>query len=174
MVDGQQRLAGGERQRLGGGETDHEAADQARSGRGGYCVDFGEAEAGLAEGCCYHAVEGLDVSAGGDFGHDAAENGVVLDLRQDHVRTDLALAVGAALDHGGRGLVTAGLDPEDDHRRLASPAAGRYSAAALTPRMMALQSAGTRALRIGTRGSPLALAQATEARRGLARAGGAA
>ena len=43
VVDGEQRLAGDERQRLGGGQPDQHAADQPRTGGRGDAVEIGEA-----------------------------------------------------------------------------------------------------------------------------------
>ena len=43
VVDGEQRLAGDERQRLGRGQPDQDAADQPRTGGRGDAVEIGEA-----------------------------------------------------------------------------------------------------------------------------------
>jgi len=52
--------------------------------------------------------------AGGDLRHDAAEGGMVGDLRQHHIGQNSATAVGAAFDDRRGGLVAAGLDAEDN------------------------------------------------------------
>jgi hypothetical protein len=47
MVDRDQRLARGKRQRFGRHQPDHDTADQPRPGRRGDRIDLGERHAGL-------------------------------------------------------------------------------------------------------------------------------
>ena len=88
MIDRKQRLAGGERDRLGRGQADEDAADEAGAGGRGDRVDVGEAEARLAKRRGDDAVERLDMGARGDLGDDPAEGGMVGDLREHDVGQD--------------------------------------------------------------------------------------
>ena len=56
------------------------------------------------------------MGAGGDFRHDAAELGMLADLRKDDIRQDAALSVRGPLHHGGGRFVAGRFDAEDDHR----------------------------------------------------------
>ena len=47
-----------------------------------------------------------------DLRHDAAIGRMIVDLRQDDIGQDAALAVGVAAHHRGRGLVAGGFDAE--------------------------------------------------------------
>ena len=80
VVDGDQRLARGGGDRLGGHQPDDQAADQAGTGGGGDGVDVGEVDARIGKGRLDDAVQRLDMGARGDLGHDAAEGGMLLDL----------------------------------------------------------------------------------------------
>ena len=116
MVDRHQRLAGDQRDRLGGGQPHDHAADQAGPGGGGDAVEIGEAHARLLHRLRDDQVERLDVGARGDLRHHAAERRVLLDLRQHDVGADAAGPGHRPLDHRRRGLVAGRLDAEHDHR----------------------------------------------------------
>ena len=60
------------------------------------------------------------MGARGDLRHHAAEAGVLVGLRAHDIGQDFAAAVALALDHGGRGLVAGGLDPQYQHRLVVS------------------------------------------------------
>src|SRR5581483_7209544 len=96
-------------------QPDDDAADQAGSGRGGDGVEVGESDLRITQGSSDDAVERLDMGAGSDLRHHAAEGGMIGNLREDDVGEDPAAAVRPPLDHRGRGLVAARLDAEDDH-----------------------------------------------------------
>ena len=116
VVDGHQRLAGDERDRLRGGEPDEDAADQARAGRGGDAVELGErCNPALRKRPGNQAVDHLHMGARRDFRHHAAIAGMLGDLAQHLVGQDLAPSIEAARHHGGGGLVAGRLDPENTH-----------------------------------------------------------
>ena len=115
VVDRHQRLVVDQRNRLGGGEADDHAADQARAGGGGDAVDLVERLAGLHHRLGDDAIERLDMGARGDLRHHAAERRMLADLRQHDIGQDLARPVARALDHRGGGLVACRLDSEYKH-----------------------------------------------------------
>ncbi len=162
MIDGDQRLVVRKRNGLRRRQPDDDAADQARTGGGGNAVEAREGDLRLVHRLGDDVIERLDMGAGGDLGHHAAEFGVLADLRQHDIGQDLAAPVRGPADHGRGGLVAGCLDAEDDHRCIICP----------------LQWPNLRPqrplLRIGSRGSPLALAQAREVRSRLAKACGLA
>ena len=214
VIDRDQRLLRHQRDRLGGGEPDDHAADQAGPGGGRDAVELAKVHAGFGHRLGDDQVERLDMGARGDLRHHAAEGGVRVDLREHHVGADDARPGVGPLDHRRRGLVAGRLDAEHNHSRLASPSRRarvcslslreREPAVPVAPeigsrqRRLALsffrrgaarsaaqrrgsgvalrgdgvQSSGSRSaalLRIGTRGSPLALVQAREVRARLGR-----
>ena len=116
MVDRHERLGGGERQRLAGGEPDDDAADQAGPGGGRDAVEIGEFHLRLGERPRDDRVDDLDMGARGDLRHHAAEGGMFGDLAQHLVRQDFAAAVRPAADHGRRRLVAGRLDSQNAHR----------------------------------------------------------
>ncbi len=116
MIDSDERLLVGERDGLGGGESDNDAADQAGPGGGSDAVERGEGRLRLLHRFGYDAVERFDMGAGGNLRHHAAKLGMLADLRQYDVGQNPPLAVGAALDHGGRRFIACGFDAENNHR----------------------------------------------------------
>ena len=173
-----------ERDRLGGGEPDDHAADQAGSGGGGDPVERSKIALGLRHRLRDQKVEHLDMGAGGDFRHHAAKGGVLVGLRQNDIRQNAPAPGRIALDDRGRGLVAGRFDAQHDHR-LAFPAGTRpYGGSRTGPLrqrpgvalrgLMAQSGSSAHLLRIGTRGSPLALAQAHTVRDRLAAAHGCA
>src|SRR6185437_3479411 len=115
MIDRNQRLALYQRNRFRGGQPDDHAADQPGAGSGGDAIDHVVATIGLAHGLADDEVEHLDMGAGGNLWHHAAESGMLADLRQYDIGQDLAASVVGTLDHSGRSLVTGRLDAENDH-----------------------------------------------------------
>jgi len=77
-----------------------------------------ETAAAVVERGLDHLVERLDMGARGDLRHHPAEGLVLLELRQDHVRADRAVAALVAFDHGRRRLVASRLDSEYKHRKI--------------------------------------------------------
>ena len=115
MVDRDQRLVVDQRDRLGGGEADDHAADQAGTGRGGDAVDLAEGLAGLGHRLADDAVQRLDMGARGDLRHHAAERRHARRSATARCWTGSCPAVAAALDHRGGGLVAGRLDAEYKH-----------------------------------------------------------
>ena len=117
MVDRDQRLVVHQRDCFGRGQPDDHAADQAGSGGRGDAVEGGERHLRLAHRLCDDGIERLDMGAGGDFRHDAAEFGMFADLRQDDIGQDAAAPPSRSpLDHGGGRFVAGRFDAENDHR----------------------------------------------------------
>ena len=73
MIDCDQRLVVGQRDRLCGSQPDDDAADQARSGGGGDAVEGAEGHLRLGHGLGDDVIERFDMGAGGDLRHHAAE-----------------------------------------------------------------------------------------------------
>ena len=122
-------------------------------------------------------IERLDVGAGGDFRHHAAERGMFADLRKNNVRQNAALSVHISLHHGGGRFVAGGFDAEDDHRCIyglvvVAEHAPRNADGVSLDGLVAQSSNETPILRIGSRGSPLALVQAREVQNRIAAAAG--
>lgn len=151
MIDGEKGLSGAIGDGLAGDEPDEKAADQPGTGRCGDGIDLVDPEPCLFERGTDQPVERLDMGTGGDLGHDTAESGMPVRLAQKGV----AEYAPRAIDKGGGRLVAARLDPQNDrsvHHVLRTPLTGDPDT--LRGRFMQQE------LVIGTRGSPLALAQA--------------
>ncbi len=112
MVDRVERLVVHGRDRLGHGDTDDNAADQARPGGRGDAVEIGEADPGLAHGGFDQRAEMLQMRAGGDFGHHATVWLVLVELGEQRLGQHPAPVV----DHGGGRFVAARFDAQDNHR----------------------------------------------------------
>jgi hypothetical protein len=112
MIDRDQGLAGGEREPLRGNQTDHDAADQARSGSRRYGVHVGKGEARFVKRLDDHTVQQLDMGAGGDFRDHAPVGPMGRGLAEHHVGQDRARSGRDAAHDRGRGLVAAGFDAE--------------------------------------------------------------
>ena len=106
----------GERDRLRRGQPDDDAADQPRPGGGRDAVEVAERNPRLGHGLGDDVVERLDMGAGGDFRHHAAEFGMLADLRQHDIGQNPPRAVRGPPDHGRGRLVAGRLDAENDHR----------------------------------------------------------
>ena len=117
MVDRQERQAARRGDGLGGHDADEDAADQPRPGGRRNPVQIAELESRLFEGAGHQGVQMLQVGPGGDLGHHPAEGPVLVELREHQVGMDAPPVV----DHGRRGFVARGLDPEHDHGRTLAP-----------------------------------------------------
>ena len=115
MIDRDERTGRRKGQSLGGGQADDDAADQAGSGRRRHAVELADRHFRALQGLGDDGVDGIDMGAGRDFRHDAAIDGMLLRLRQDHVGQDMSASVGQALDHRGGRFVASGLDAENAH-----------------------------------------------------------
>ena len=146
-------------------EPDHHSADQAGTCRGRDAVEIDGMDAGLGEGAEHHDVDSLDVGAGRDLRHYASKRCVVGNLGEYNGGEDpRQTAVGNSHDRGGR-FVAARFDAQhgETHER-----GGRwrrkegFDVIWLPP--WAPSGSGQRVMtqrvRIGTRGSKLALTQA--------------
>ena len=80
VIDGDERLFVNERDGLGGGEPDHEPADEAGAGGGGNGCQVRKTNARIRERPGDEPIEDLDMGAGGDLGHDTAKGAMGLDL----------------------------------------------------------------------------------------------
>ena len=151
MVDRDQRLARGERQPLAGEQRDHHAANQARARRRGNRVDFREGQLRLIQHAPNEAGQDLDMGSGGDLRHNAAIGLVRPRLSDDGLREDAPIA-----GDQRRGAVVARRFQAQNYRHVTiiSPAALCLNALRCT------RGEPMQGLRLGTRGSPLALAQA--------------
>jgi hypothetical protein len=116
MVDCGERLFVDQRDRLGRGQPDDDAADQSGPGGGRDPVDIGKRATGFDHRLGDDEIECLDMGAGGDFRHHAAEGSMLADLREHDVGQDLAAPLVRPLDHRRRGLVAGRLDAEHHHR----------------------------------------------------------
>ncbi len=116
VMDAVQRHPGRVRQRLRPGQAHLQRARQAGPGGDGDRVDLVQPQSGLVEGLPDDRVEGVQVRAGGDLGHDAAEAGVLVHARRHHVREQFAVP------HDSRaGLVARRLDPQHHWSAHCSP-----------------------------------------------------
>jgi len=113
VVDGDEGFLPGEGKGFGGGGADEEAADEAGAVGDGDGVEFagGGLNACGIKSLIDDGVEAFEVGAGGDFGDDAAEFGVEVDLGRDDVGEDFA----AVTDDGGGGFIAGGLYSENEH-----------------------------------------------------------
>ena len=109
VVDAVQRLVERERERLGGGRTDGERADEARAGRDRDRVDLVERDVGGGQRALDRRHHGLEVGARGDLGDDPAEPRVLVHRAGDGVDQQVVAA-----HEGDAGLVAGRLDPEHE------------------------------------------------------------
>ena len=125
MIDGDQRFLVDQRDRLGGGKADHDAADEAGAGGGGNAIEFGEGDTRGFQGAPDEHIERLDMGPGGDFRHDAAIAGMFVDLGIDFIGKYGAGPVIGAGDDSGGGFVAGGLQPQDANLRHQLPFGAR-------------------------------------------------
>jgi hypothetical protein len=90
MIDAGERLRPGGGQALPHTDPDEQTAGQAGTARDGDEVEVGGFRAGLPKGYVEQMREALEVVAGGQLRHDAAELFVKLDLGVDDVGEDAA------------------------------------------------------------------------------------
>ncbi len=105
MVDGDERFGLRHGDGLGGHDADQQSADQTGSGGCRHRVDVVERQAGLVQGLLDQAIEGIDMGARGNLGHNAAIGRMRGQLRQDDIAADDRLAICPALDNRCGGLV---------------------------------------------------------------------
>ena len=124
MVDRDQRLVRGVRERLAGHQSDHHSADQA--GPGGRCngIDFGERHAGIGEHAGDDRCQPVDMRARRDFGNDPTERTVLGLLPGDAVRQDAPIAS----DERRCGFVAARFKAKDERHNRAHPLPAPLSA----------------------------------------------
>ena len=192
VVDGEQRFARSPGERFCAGQPDDQAPDQARPGGGGDGINLCQLQPCIVQCGGDDPVEGFDMGARCDLRHDAAECGVFLDLRQDDAGAYFSCAIRIAMYHRSSGFIAACLDSQDVHAGLTGLAAIRscvQQSIAMGFAMAGVSSIVTRDcvcqpaikrvpvqkslfLRIGTRGSALALWQAEHVRDELCRVHG--
>ena len=147
MIDRHQRLAGDQRNRLGGGQADDHTADQAGAGRGGHAVELVEADAGFGHGLADNVIQRLDMRARGDFRHHPAEGRVLVGLRQHDIGQNLAAPVGSRSTTAAAVSSHVVSIPSTTIRHTGLRSIARWNGAIVKTNGQ---------LRIGTRGSPLA------------------
>ena len=108
VVDAVDRLAEPDRQRLRGGDADHQRSRETRTAGHGDGVDVVQADARRLAGPLDGRDHRLEVSAARDLGHDAAEASVLLDAARHRVGQQRV-----ALHDPDTGLVAGRLDAED-------------------------------------------------------------
>lgn len=110
VVDGKERFREGEAERLGVGDADEQGAGETWAGGDGDGVEVGEADVRAGDGFANHRNDVAEVLSAGEFGDDAAIDGVEIDLAGD----DGGEGFDAVADDGGGGLVAGGFDAEDE------------------------------------------------------------
>jgi hypothetical protein len=113
VIDRQQRPVGGEGQPFGGIHPHQQTACQPRPVRHGDGVQCARRHARLRQRLCDHRLNRQHVLPAGDFGKDAAEAPVQLDLRGD----DIGVHHAPILHHRRRRLVTACFNRKNFHTR---------------------------------------------------------
>ena len=116
VVDRDQRLVADERDRLGGGQADDDAADQAGAGRGGDAVEPSNVTCASAIALAMtrsSASTWARAAISGTTPPKAACSSICDSTMLDRI---LPGPSSWPLDHGGRGLVAGRLDAEDNHR----------------------------------------------------------
>ncbi len=117
MVDGDEGLARDERNRLGGGQANHDATDEAGTGGRRHRVDLARRQPRALIGAGDDTVDRIDMGARRDLGNDPAIGGMGCDLAQHLVGENLDLARALHRHDGGRGLVTSRLYAQNAHDR---------------------------------------------------------
>ncbi|MNZ97186.1 hypothetical protein D3C78_1164120 [compost metagenome] len=121
MVHADRRHAPGQRQGLGAGGADQQRADQPRPGGIGHRVDIGETAAGFLQHLANQRQHALDVVARGQLGHHAAIDPVQVDLTEQGVGQQAALAV----VQGDAGFVAGSFQAQYSHWEVAPPCRDR-------------------------------------------------
>jgi hypothetical protein len=89
VVDGQERFARGQAQRLGGDQPDQQRTSQSRRVCDGDSVQIVQRHPSALERFVDHRQDALDMCPRGDLGHHAAEPAVQVVLRCHHRPQDL-------------------------------------------------------------------------------------
>ncbi|MNN40711.1 hypothetical protein D3C81_1547940 [compost metagenome] len=116
MVHADRRHAPGQGQRLGAGGPDQQRADQARPGGIGDRIDIGETATGLGQHLADQRQHAFDVVARGQFGHHAAVGAMQVDLAEQRIGQQTALAV--IQRHAG--FVAGSFQAQHSHWQIAS------------------------------------------------------
>ncbi len=170
VIDCNQRLASRQRQRLGRRQPHHDAADQSRAGGGGDGIEvIQRCTLRRRQRLLYDAVQPLDMGAGRDLRHHAAIGAMGVELAEHDVGQDHARPGRSAPDDGAGRFVAAGLDPQD---RQGAQSVWLFDRLLPSSKPFAVMSQN-RTLRLGTRGSKLALVQANMVRDALIAKGAA-
>ncbi len=112
VIDADQRHVQAHREHLGGADADQQSADQPRRIVDGDAADVFEAYRRLLQRLVDDRQQTLQMGAGGDLRHDAAEAGVQIGLRGDDAGENHQL-VG---EDGRRRFVTGGFDGQEVQR----------------------------------------------------------
>lgn len=109
VIDRVEGFAVREGEGAGSESADKKAAEEAGAGGDGDAVDLVPGGAGFGEGFMDDGQDDLNVTAGGDLGHNPAVFFVNVDLAGDDVGADVT----AVFDDGGCGFVAGGFDAEN-------------------------------------------------------------
>src|SRR3546814_5324764 len=88
MVNREERPVPGERDGLDGHHADEDAADEAGPGGGGDPIQLRKSEAGLLHRLRDQPVDVVEVAARSNLRHHAAVRAVLVELREDEVRSE--------------------------------------------------------------------------------------
>lgn len=160
MIDRNQRLAGREREPLAHEQPDHHPADEARTRSGRNRIDFRSFHFGFIQYLTDKTGQYFDMGAGGDFRHHPAKWAMAISLADHGLRQNLPIR----RDQCRRAIVAGGF--ESENKRHGAPLPQRCEKRQPAPwGLPCACRCGTgramaRTIKLGTRGSPLALAQA--------------
>lgn len=155
MIDSNERKVMRERDRLGRRQPGHDPADKTGSRSGRDTVEVVPASRCIRHGQTYETVQALNMRPGGDFRYNAAIEQVIVGLAGDPFGQNNR-SPPFHTDDGHCSFVAAGFDTQNGEFAL------HHDGGACTPRTNGkpLLMTGQTIVRIGTRGSPLAMAQA--------------
>jgi hydroxymethylbilane synthase len=170
MIDRNERQAGRQSDGLGRAHANEHARKQPRSGGCCDAVEIRNPALCLRESTGDQSVQVGNMGPGGNFGNDATVRRMLGQLREHAIGQDAAAAYRGAADNGGGSLVAGGLDTENGERGgvihvaiyLAAPVRKPVILAGKTGPNIPICSMQISRLRIGSRGSKLALVQAEE------------
>jgi hydroxymethylbilane synthase len=170
MIDRHKGQVSGQGDGFRRAHADEHARQQ--SGPGSRCdaVEIRNRAIRAGKGADDQSVEVGNVGPRGNFGNDTAIGRMLDQLRDHAIRQDTAPSVGGTADNGGGRFVAGGLDAENGERRgiihvaiyLAAPAGKPVILTGETGPNIPICSMQISRLRIGSRGSKLALVQAEE------------
>ena len=121
MIDGDERQAAGERDRLRLRHPDDDAADEARPAGRRDRVEGLEADAGRIEAPFDQPVEMIQMRPRRNLRHDAAIGAMLGELREHEIGADALRCRRRVADHRRRRFVAARLDPQHQHGGKLSP-----------------------------------------------------